>query len=159
MTADQALDFFADTGVRRRLRASERTCRRLYHARGSRCPRSPAVSGSASSSPPDCTAPARCTSWTKPTTGSAYVGRRGTARLLDRLVGTGNLVVVVEHNLDGGAPRLGDRPRSDGRRRPGDLRRTPRELPTARRSSTAEHPAGGHGRGADGVLSARVPAA
>ncbi|MFE6589033.1 ATP-binding cassette domain-containing protein [Streptomyces sp. NPDC057781] len=141
MTADQALDFFADTGVRRRLRAL-RDVGLTYLTLGQ--PLS-TLSGGERQRIKLATRLHRTGAvyvLDEPTTGLHMSDVEGLLALLDRLVGTGNSVVVVEHNLDVVAHAdwvidLGP----DGGRDGGRVifEGTPRELLTARGSSTAEH--------------------
>ncbi|MCF2127378.1 excinuclease ABC subunit UvrA [Strepomyces sp. STD 3.1] len=141
MTAGQALDFFADPGLRRRLRALH-DVGLTYLALGQ--PLS-TLSGGERQRIKLATRLHRTGAvyvLDEPTTGLHMSDVQGLLALLDRLVGTGNTVVVVEHNLDVVAHAdwvvdLGP----DGGRDGGRVvfEGTPRDLLAARGSSTAEH--------------------
>ncbi|WP_055469265.1 ATP-binding cassette domain-containing protein [Streptomyces ardesiacus] len=141
MTADQALDFFTDTGVRRRLRAL-RDVGLTYLTLGQ--PLS-TLSGGERQRIKLATRLHRTGAvyvLDEPTTGLHMSDVEGLLALLDRLVDAGNTVVVVEHNLDvvAHADRVIDLG-PDGGRDGGRVifEGTPRELLAARGSSTAEH--------------------
>ncbi|MZE68762.1 excinuclease ABC subunit UvrA [Streptomyces sp. SID5789] len=141
MTAGQALDFFADPGLRRRLRALH-DVGLTYLTLGQ--PLS-TLSGGERQRIKLATRLHRTGAvyvLDEPTTGLHMSDVRGLLALLDRLVDTGNTVVVVEHNLDVVAHAdwvvdLGP----DGGRDGGRVifEGTPRDLLAARGSSTAEH--------------------
>ncbi|MEV5550509.1 excinuclease ABC subunit UvrA [Streptomyces sp. NPDC052309] len=141
MTAGQALDFFADKGVRRRLHAL-RDVGLGYLTLGQ--PLS-TLSGGERQRIKLATRLHRTGAvyvLDEPTTGLHMSDVDGLLALLDRLVDTGNTVVVVEHNLDVVAHAdwvvdLGP----DGGRDGGRVifEGTPARLLTARGSSTAEH--------------------
>ncbi|MER7777666.1 excinuclease ABC subunit UvrA [Streptomyces sp. NPDC096191] len=141
MTAGQALDFFADPGLRRRLRALH-DVGLTYLALGQ--PLS-TLSGGERQRIKLATRLHRTGAvyvLDEPTTGLHMSDVQGLLALLDRLVDTGNTVVVVEHNLDVVAHAdwvvdLGP----DGGRDGGRVlfEGTPRDLLAARGSSTAEH--------------------
>ncbi|RSN64612.1 daunorubicin resistance protein DrrC [Streptomyces sp. WAC 04229] len=141
MTAGQALDFFADPGLRRRLRALH-DVGLTYLTLGQ--PLS-TLSGGERQRIKLATRLHRTGAvyvLDEPTTGLHMSDVQGLLALLDRLVDTGNTVVVVEHNLDvvahadwvvdlgPGGGRDGGRVLFEG---------TPRDLLAARGSSTAEH--------------------
>ncbi|MBQ0885205.1 excinuclease ABC subunit UvrA [Streptomyces sp. RM72] len=141
MTADQALGFFSDTGVRRRLRAL-RDVGLTYLTLGQ--PLS-TLSGGERQRIKLATRLHRTGAvyvLDEPTTGLHMSDVEGLLALLDRLVDTGNTVVVVEHNLEvvAHADRVIDLG-PDGGRDGGRVifEGTPRELLAARGSSTAEH--------------------
>ncbi|MFJ9670257.1 ATP-binding cassette domain-containing protein [Streptomyces sp. NPDC101221] len=141
MTADQALGFFADTGVRRRLHAL-RDVGLTYLTLGQ--PLS-TLSGGERQRIKLATRLHRTGAvyvLDEPTTGLHMSDVQGLLSLLDRLVDSGNTVVVVEHNLDvvAHADRVIDLG-PDGGRDGGRVifEGTPRELLSARGSSTAEH--------------------
>ncbi|MFF0588537.1 ATP-binding cassette domain-containing protein [Streptomyces sp. NPDC003781] len=141
MTADQALGFFTDTGVRRRLRAL-RDVGLTYLTLGQ--PLS-TLSGGERQRIKLATRLHRTGAvyvLDEPTTGLHMSDVQGLLALLDRLVDSGNTVVVVEHNLDvvAHADRVIDLG-PDGGRDGGRVifEGTPRELLAARGSSTAEH--------------------
>ncbi|NGO41347.1 ATP-binding cassette domain-containing protein [Streptomyces ureilyticus] len=99
MTADQALEFFADTGVRRRLRAL-RDVGLTYLTLGQ--PLS-TLSGGERQRIKLATRLHRTGAvyvLDEPTTGLHMSDVDGLLALLDRLVDSGNTVLVVEHNLD-----------------------------------------------------------
>ncbi|WP_033327140.1 ATP-binding cassette domain-containing protein [Streptomyces yerevanensis] len=99
MTADQALEFFTDTGVRRRLRAL-RDVGLTYLTLGQ--PLS-TLSGGERQRIKLATRLHRTGAvyvLDEPTTGLHMSDVDGLLALLDRLVDTGNTVLVVEHNLD-----------------------------------------------------------
>ncbi|WP_432117751.1 ATP-binding cassette domain-containing protein [Streptomyces sp. bgisy032] len=141
MTAEQALDFFEDPGVRRRLRAL-RDVGLTYLTLGQ--PLS-TLSGGERQRIKLATRLHRTGAvyvLDEPTTGLHMADVEGLIALLDRLVDGGNTVVVVEHNLDVVARAdwvidLGP----DGGRDGGEVvfEGTPRELLAARGSFTAEH--------------------
>ena len=141
MTAGQALDFFADPGLRRRLRALH-DVGLTYLTLGQ--PLS-TLSGGERQRVKLATRLHRTGAvyvLDEPTTGLHMSDVQGLLALLDRLVDTGNTVVVVEHNLDVVAHAdwvvdLGP----DGGRDGGRVifEGTPRDLLAARGSSTAEH--------------------
>ncbi|MFG2327197.1 excinuclease ABC subunit UvrA [Streptomyces sp. NBC_01723] len=141
MTAGQALDFFADPGLRRRLRALH-DVGLTYLTLGQ--PLS-TLSGGERQRIKLATRLHRTGAvyvLDEPTTGLHMSDVQGLLALLDRLVDTGNTVVVVEHNLDVVAHAdwvvdLGP----DGGRDGGRVlfEGTPRDLLAARGSSTAEH--------------------
>ncbi|MFF8576327.1 ATP-binding cassette domain-containing protein [Streptomyces sp. NPDC015408] len=141
MTAGQALDFFADPGLRRRLRALH-DVGLTYLTLGQ--PLS-TLSGGERQRIKLATRLHRTGAvyvLDEPTTGLHMSDVQGLLALLDRLVDTGNTVVVVEHNLDVVAHAdwvvdLGP----DGGRNGGRVifEGTPRDLLAARGSSTAEH--------------------
>ncbi|MBD0419227.1 excinuclease ABC subunit UvrA [Streptomyces sp. TRM S81-3] len=141
MTAGQALDFFTDKGVRRRLHAL-RDVGLGYLTLGQ--PLS-TLSGGERQRIKLATRLHRTGAvyvLDEPTTGLHMSDVDGLLALLDRLVDTGNTVVVVEHNLDVVAHAdwvvdLGP----DGGRDGGRVifEGTPARLLTARGSSTAEH--------------------
>jgi excinuclease UvrABC ATPase subunit len=141
MTADQALEFFDDTGVRRRLSAL-RDVGLTYLTLGQ--PLS-TLSGGERQRIKLATRLHRTGAvyvLDEPTTGLHMSDVDGLLGLLDRLVDAGNTVVVVEHNLD--VVAHGDRIIDlgpDGGRDGGRVifEGTPRELLSARDSSTAEH--------------------
>ncbi|MEU5142683.1 excinuclease ABC subunit UvrA [Streptomyces sp. NPDC021139] len=141
MTADQALGFLSDTGVRRRLRAL-RDVGLTYLTLGQ--PLS-TLSGGERQRIKLATRLHRTGAvyvLDEPTTGLHMSDVEGLLALLDRLVDTGNTVVVVEHNLEvvAHADRVIDLG-PDGGRDGGRVifEGTPRELLAARGSSTAEH--------------------
>ncbi|WP_432183556.1 ATP-binding cassette domain-containing protein [Streptomyces tendae] len=141
MTADQALGFFSDTGVRRRLRAL-RDVGLTYLTLGQ--PLS-TLSGGERQRIKLATRLHRTGAvyvLDEPTTGLHMSDVEGLLALLDRLVDAGNTVVVVEHNLDvvAHADRVIDLG-PDGGRDGGRVvfEGTPRELLAASGSSTAEH--------------------
>ncbi|MET9276338.1 excinuclease ABC subunit UvrA [Streptomyces anthocyanicus] len=141
MTAGQALGFFSDPGVRRRLRAL-RDVGLTYLTLGQ--PLS-TLSGGERQRIKLATRLHRTGAvyvLDEPTTGLHMSDVEGLLALLDRLVDAGNTVVVVEHNLDvvAHADRVIDLG-PDGGRDGGRVifEGTPRELLAARRSSTAEH--------------------
>ncbi|MGW3866100.1 ATP-binding cassette domain-containing protein [Streptomyces sp. NPDC005047] len=141
MTAGQALDFFTDPGLRRRLRALH-DVGLTYLTLGQ--PLS-TLSGGERQRIKLATRLHRTGAvyvLDEPTTGLHMSDVQGLLALLDRLVDTGNTVVVVEHNLDVVAHAdwvvdLGP----DGGRDGGRVifEGTPRDLLAARGSSTAEH--------------------
>jgi excinuclease UvrABC ATPase subunit len=141
MTAEQALGFFDDTGVRRRLRALA-DVGLTYLALGQ--PLS-TLSGGERQRIKLATRLHRTGAvyvLDEPTTGLHMADVEGLVTLLDRLVDAGNTVVVVEHNLDVIARAdwvidLGP----DGGRAGGDIvfEGTPRQLLEARDSFTGEH--------------------
>ncbi|MGW8747519.1 ATP-binding cassette domain-containing protein [Streptomyces sp. NPDC055794] len=141
MTAGQALDHFADPGLRRRLRALH-DVGLTYLTLGQ--PLS-TLSGGERQRIKLATRLHRTGAvyvLDEPTTGLHMSDVRGLLALLDRLVDTGNTVVVVEHNLDVVAHAdwvvdLGP----DGGRDGGRVifEGTPRDLLADRGSSTAEH--------------------
>ncbi|MDQ1014780.1 excinuclease ABC subunit UvrA [Streptomyces afghaniensis] len=141
MTAEQALAFFDDAGVRRRLRAL-RDVGLTYLTLGQ--PLS-TLSGGERQRIKLATRLHRTGAvyvLDEPTTGLHMADVEGLVALLDRLVDTGNTVVVVEHNLDVVARAdwvidLGP----DGGRDGGEIvfEGTPRRLLDAPGSSTAEH--------------------
>jgi excinuclease UvrABC ATPase subunit len=141
MTAEQALAFFDDTGVRRRLRAL-RDVGLTYLTLGQ--PLS-TLSGGERQRIKLATRLHRTGAvyvLDEPTTGLHMADVEGLVALLDRLVDTGNTVVVVEHNLDVIARAdwvidLGP----DGGRDGGEIvfEGTPRQLLHARGSFTGEH--------------------
>ncbi|MEU6455709.1 excinuclease ABC subunit UvrA [Streptomyces sp. NPDC047065] len=141
MTAGQALDLFADPGLRRRLRALH-DVGLTYLTLGQ--PLS-TLSGGERQRIKLATRLHRTGAvyvLDEPTTGLHMSDVQGLLALLDRLVDTGNTVVVVEHNLDVVARAdwvvdLGP----DGGRDGGRVlfEGTPRDLLAARGSSTAEH--------------------
>ncbi|MDC0767087.1 excinuclease ABC subunit UvrA [Streptomyces sp. HD] len=141
MTADQALEFLQDSGVRRRLRAL-RDVGLTYLTLGQ--PLS-TLSGGERQRIKLATRLHRTGAvyvLDEPTTGLHMSDVDGLLALLDRLVDAGNTVVVVEHNLDvvAHADRIIDLGPGGGR----DGGRvifegTPRELLKARDSFTAEH--------------------
>ncbi|MFI7351708.1 ATP-binding cassette domain-containing protein [Streptomyces sp. NPDC049936] len=141
MTAGQALDHFADPGLRRRLRALH-DVGLTYLTLGQ--PLS-TLSGGERQRIKLATRLHRTGAvyvLDEPTTGLHMSDVQGLLALLDRLVDTGNTVVVVEHNLDVVAHAdwvvdLGP----DGGRDGGRVifEGTPRDLLAARGSSTAEH--------------------
>ncbi|PAZ11194.1 daunorubicin resistance protein DrrC [Streptomyces sp. SA15] len=141
MTADQALGFFDDSGVRRRLRAL-RDVGLTYLTLGQ--PLS-TLSGGERQRIKLATRLHRTGAvyvLDEPTTGLHMADVEGLLALLDRLVEAGNTVVVVEHNLDVVAHAdwiidLGP----DGGRDGGRVifEGTPRNLLKARDSHTAEH--------------------
>ncbi|WP_399892393.1 ATP-binding cassette domain-containing protein [Streptomyces sp. BBFR51] len=141
MTAGRALDFFADAGVRRRLRAL-RDVGLTYLTLGQ--PLS-TLSGGERQRIKLATRLHRTGAvyvLDEPTTGLHMSDVEALLALLDRLVDTGNTVVVVEHNLDVVAHAdwvvdLGP----DGGRDGGRVifEGAPRALLAARGSSTAEH--------------------
>ncbi|MEU8536981.1 excinuclease ABC subunit UvrA [Streptomyces parvulus] len=141
MTAGQALDYFADPGLRRRLRALHEVGL-TYLTLGQ--PLS-TLSGGERQRIKLATHLHRTGAvyvLDEPTTGLHMSDVQGLLALLDRLVDTGNTVVVVEHNLDVVAHAdwvvdLGP----DGGRDGGRVifEGTPRDLLAARGSSTAEH--------------------
>ncbi|MER7802268.1 excinuclease ABC subunit UvrA [Streptomyces parvulus] len=141
MTAGQALDYFADPGLRRRLRALHEVGL-TYLTLGQ--PLS-TLSGGERQRIKLATRLHRTGAvyvLDEPTTGLHMSDVQGLLALLDRLVDTGNTVVVVEHNLDVVAHAdwvvdLGP----DGGRDGGRVifEGTPRDLLAARGSSTAEH--------------------
>ncbi|WHM29494.1 excinuclease ABC subunit UvrA [Streptomyces sp. BPPL-273] len=141
MTAGQALDYFADPGLRRRLRALH-DVGLTYLTLGQ--PLS-TLSGGERQRIKLATRLHRTGAvyvLDEPTTGLHMSDVQGLLALLDRLVDTGNTVVVVEHNLDVVAHAdwvvdLGP----DGGRDGGRVifEGTPRDLLAARGSSTAEH--------------------
>ncbi|GAB3011906.1 excinuclease ABC subunit UvrA [Streptomyces pseudoechinosporeus] len=99
MTADQALEFFTDTGVRRRLRAL-RDVGLTYLALGQSLS---TLSGGERQRIKLATRLHRTGAvyvLDEPTTGLHMSDVDGLLALLDRLVDTGNTVLVVEHNLD-----------------------------------------------------------
>ncbi|GHA94750.1 thiamine ABC transporter permease [Streptomyces tendae] len=141
MTADQALGFFSDPGIRRRLRAL-RDVGLTYLTLGQ--PLS-TLSGGERQRIKLATRLHRTGAvyvLDEPTTGLHMSDVEGLLALLDRLVDAGNTVVVVEHNLDvvAHADRVIDLG-PDGGRDGGRVifEGTPRELLAARGSSTAEH--------------------
>ncbi|MFD5801089.1 MULTISPECIES: ATP-binding cassette domain-containing protein [unclassified Streptomyces] len=141
MTAGQALDHFADPGLRRRLRALH-DVGLTYLTLGQ--PLS-TLSGGERQRIKLATRLHRTGAvyvLDEPTTGLHMSDVQGLLALLDRLVDTGNTVVVVEHNLDVVAHAdwvvdLGP----DGGRDGGRVifEGTPRDLLADRGSSTAEH--------------------
>ncbi|MDQ0407582.1 excinuclease ABC subunit UvrA [Streptomyces sp. NPDC000349] len=141
MTAGQALGFFADPGLRRRLRALH-DVGLTYLTLGQ--PLS-TLSGGERQRIKLATRLHRTGAvyvLDEPTTGLHMSDVQGLLALLERLVDTGNTVVVVEHNLDVVAHAdwvvdLGP----DGGRDGGRVlfEGTPRDLLAARGSSTAEH--------------------
>ncbi|MGW0472818.1 ATP-binding cassette domain-containing protein [Streptomyces coeruleorubidus] len=141
MTAEQALAYFDDTGVRRRLRAL-RDVGLTYLTLGQ--PLS-TLSGGERQRIKLATRLHRTGAvyvLDEPTTGLHMADVEGLVALLDRLVDTGNTVVVVEHNLDVIARAdwvidLGP----DGGRDGGEIvfEGTPRQLLHARGSFTGEH--------------------
>jgi excinuclease ABC A subunit len=141
MTAEQALDFFDDSGVRRRLRAL-RDVGLTYLTLGQ--PLS-TLSGGERQRIKLATRLHRTGAiyvLDEPTTGLHMSDVDGLLALLDRLVDAGNTVVVVEHNLDVVAHAdwvvdLGP----DGGRDGGRVvfEGTPRELLAAEGSFTGEH--------------------
>ncbi|MFD5479233.1 ATP-binding cassette domain-containing protein [Streptomyces hawaiiensis] len=141
MTAEQALGFFEDTGVRRRLRAL-RDVGLTYLTLGQ--PLS-TLSGGERQRIKLATRLHRTGAvyvLDEPTTGLHMADVEGLIALLDRLVDSGNTVVVVEHNLDVIARAdwvidLGP----DGGRDGGEIifEGTPRQLLAAERSFTGEH--------------------
>ncbi|MET7296118.1 excinuclease ABC subunit UvrA [Streptomyces griseoloalbus] len=141
MTAEQALDFFHDTGVRRRLRAL-RDVGLTYLTLGQ--PLS-TLSGGERQRIKLATRLHRegvVYVLDEPTTGLHMADVDGLVALLDRLVDAGNTVIVVEHNLDVVARAdwvidLGP----DGGRDGGRVvfEGTPAELLEAEGSFTAEH--------------------
>ncbi|OUC93689.1 ATP-binding cassette domain-containing protein [Streptomyces swartbergensis] len=141
MTAEQALGFFDDPGVRRRLRAL-RDVGLTYLTLGQ--PLS-TLSGGERQRIKLATRLHRTGAvyvLDEPTTGLHMADVEGLVALLDRLVDTGNTVVVVEHNLDVIARAdwvidLGP----DGGRDGGEIvfEGTPRQLLDARGSFTGEH--------------------
>ncbi|PPS79836.1 ATP-binding cassette domain-containing protein [Streptomyces sp. MH60] len=143
MTADQALGFFSDTGVRRRLRAL-RDVGLTYLTLGQ--PLSTLSGGERQriklATRLHRTGAGAVYVLDEPTTGLHMSDVEGLLALLDRLVDTGNTVVVVEHNLEvvAHADRVIDLG-PDGGRDGGRVlfEGTPRELLAARGSSTAEH--------------------
>ncbi|GCB44231.1 excinuclease ABC subunit UvrA [Streptomyces sp. NL15-2K] len=141
MTADQALGFFDDSGVRRRLRAL-RDVELTYLTLGQ--PLS-TLSGGERQRIKLATRLHRTGAvyvLDEPTTGLHMADVEGLLALLDRLVDAGNTVVVVEHNLDvvAHADRIIDLG-PDGGRDGGRVifEGTPRQLLEARDSHTAEH--------------------
>ncbi|MEV0226069.1 excinuclease ABC subunit UvrA [Streptomyces sp. NPDC050704] len=141
MTADQALGFFEDTGVRRRLRAL-RDVGLTYLTLGQ--PLS-TLSGGERQRIKLATRLHRTGAvyvLDEPTTGLHMSDVAGLLRLLDRLVETGNTVLVVEHNLDVVAHAdwvidLGPDGGKDGGRVV--FEGTPRRLLDADGSFTADH--------------------
>jgi excinuclease UvrABC ATPase subunit len=141
MTAEQALGFFDDTGVRRRLRAL-RDVGLTYLTLGQ--PLS-TLSGGERQRIKLATRLHRTGAvyvLDEPTTGLHMADVEGLIALLDRLVDTGNTVVVVEHNLEVIARAdwvidLGP----DGGRDGGEIvfEGTPRQLLEAKGSFTGEH--------------------
>ncbi|MFD5335441.1 ATP-binding cassette domain-containing protein [Streptomyces hawaiiensis] len=141
MTAEQALGFFDDTGVRRRLRAL-RDVGLTYLTLGR--PLS-TLSGGERQRIKLATRLHRTGAvyvLDEPTTGLHMADVEGLIALLDRLVDTGNTVVVVEHNLDVIARAdwvidLGPGGGRDG----GEIvfEGTPRQLIGAKGSFTGEH--------------------
>ncbi|MEG8279010.1 excinuclease ABC subunit UvrA [Streptomyces sp. AHA2] len=141
MTAGEALDFFDDAGVRRRLRAL-RDVGLTYLTLGQ--PLS-TLSGGERQRIKLATRLHRTGAvyvLDEPTTGLHMADVAGLINLLERLVDSGNTVVVVEHNLDVVARAdwvidLGP----DGGRDGGEVvfEGTPRQLLRARGSFTAEH--------------------
>ncbi|MER5830622.1 excinuclease ABC subunit UvrA [Streptomyces sp. NPDC002130] len=141
MTAEQALGFFDDTGVRRRLRAL-RDVGLTYLTLGQ--PLS-TLSGGERQRIKLATRLHRTGAvyvLDEPTTGLHMADVEGLVALLDRLVDSGNTVVVVEHNLDVVARAdwvidLGP----DGGRDGGEIvfEGTPRQLLEAEGSFTGEH--------------------
>ncbi|MGI5429940.1 ATP-binding cassette domain-containing protein [Streptomyces sp. CA-179760] len=141
MTAEQALGFFDDTGVRRRLRAL-RDVGLTYLTLGQ--PLS-TLSGGERQRIKLATRLHRTGAvyvLDEPTTGLHMADVAGLVALLDRLVDTGNTVIVVEHNLDVVARAdwvidLGP----DGGRDGGEIlfEGTPRQLLEAEGSFTGEH--------------------
>lgn len=141
MTAEQALGFFDDTGVRRRLRAL-RDVGLTYLTLGQ--PLS-TLSGGERQRIKLATRLQRTGAvyvLDEPTTGLHMADVEGLVALLDRLVDSGNTVVVVEHNLDVIARAdwvidLGPAGGRDG----GEIvfEGTPRQLLAAEGSSTGEH--------------------
>ncbi|GHC99889.1 thiamine ABC transporter permease [Streptomyces violarus] len=141
MTAEQALGFFDDTGVRRRLRAL-RDVGLTYLTLGQ--PLS-TLSGGERQRIKLATRLHRTGAvyvLDEPTTGLHMADVEGLVALLDRLVDTGNTVIVVEHNLDVVARAdwvidLGP----DGGRNGGEIvfEGTPRQLLEAEGSFTGEH--------------------
>ncbi|MFJ8591458.1 ATP-binding cassette domain-containing protein [Streptomyces sp. NPDC093598] len=141
MTAEQALGFFDDTGVRRRLRAL-RDVGLTYLTLGQ--PLS-TLSGGERQRIKLATRLHRTGAvyvLDEPTTGLHMADVEGLVALLDRLVDSGNTVVVVEHNLDVIARAdwvidLGP----DGGRDGGEIvfEGTPRQLLAAQGSFTGEH--------------------
>ncbi|MFD5157347.1 ATP-binding cassette domain-containing protein [Streptomyces hawaiiensis] len=141
MTAEQALGFFEDTGVRRRLRAL-RDVGLTYLTLGQ--PLS-TLSGGERQRIKLATRLHRTGAvyvLDEPTTGLHMADVESLIALLDRLVDSGNTVVVVEHNLDVIARAdwvidLGP----DGGRDGGEIifEGTPRQLLAAERSFTGEH--------------------
>ncbi|MGA5201014.1 ATP-binding cassette domain-containing protein [Streptomyces variegatus] len=141
MTAEQALGFFDDTGVRRRLRAL-RDVGLTYLTLGQ--PLS-TLSGGERQRIKLATRLHRTGAvyvLDEPTTGLHMADVEGLIALLDRLVDTGNAVVVVEHNLEVIARAdwvidLGP----DGGRDGGEIvfEGTPRQLLEAKGSFTGEH--------------------
>ncbi|QCD59496.1 ATP-binding cassette domain-containing protein [Streptomyces hawaiiensis] len=141
MTAEQALGFFDDTGVRRRLRAL-RDVGLTYLTLGR--PLS-TLSGGERQRIKLATRLHRTGAvyvLDEPTTGLHMADVEGLIALLDRLVDTGNTVVVVEHNLDVIARAdwvidLGPGGGRDG----GEIvfEGTPRQLIAAKGSFTGEH--------------------
>jgi excinuclease ABC A subunit len=141
MTAEQALGFFDDTGVRRRLRALA-DVGLTYLTLGQ--PLS-TLSGGERQRIKLATRLHRTGAvyvLDEPTTGLHMADVEGLVTLLDRLVDGGNTVVVVEHNLDVIARAdwvidLGP----DGGRAGGEVvfEGTPRQLLDARGSFTGEH--------------------
>ncbi|QOV34122.1 excinuclease ABC subunit UvrA [Streptomyces ferrugineus] len=141
MTADQALEFFGDAGVRRRLRAL-RDVGLTYLTLGQ--PLS-TLSGGERQRIKLATRLHRTGAvyvLDEPTTGLHLSDVDGLLGLLDRLVDAGNTVVVVEHHLDvvAHADRIIDLG-PDGGRDGGRVifEGTPRQLLETRDSFTAEH--------------------
>ncbi|GGW78876.1 ATP-binding cassette domain-containing protein [Streptomyces griseoloalbus] len=141
MTAEQALDFFQDTGVRRRLRAL-RDVGLTYLTLGQ--PLSTLSGGERQRIKLATRLHRKGVVYVldEPTTGLHMADVDGLVALLDRLVEAGNTVVVVEHNLDVVARAdwvidLGP----DGGRDGGRVvfEGTPAELLQAEGSFTAEH--------------------
>jgi excinuclease UvrABC ATPase subunit len=141
MTAEQALDFFQDTGVRRRLRAL-RDVGLTYLTLGQ--PLSTLSGGERQRIKLATRLHRKGVVYVldEPTTGLHMADVDGLVALLDRLVDAGNTVVVVEHNLDVVARAdwvidLGP----DGGRDGGRVvfEGTPAELLRAEGSFTAEH--------------------
>lgn len=141
MTADRALDFFTDPGVRRRLHAL-RDVGLTYLTLGQ--PLS-TLSGGERQRIKLATRLHRTGAvyvLDEPTAGLHMSDVEGLLALLDRLVDSGNTVVVVEHDLDvvAHADRVIDLGPGGGRDGGQVLfEGTPRELLAARGSSTAEH--------------------
>ncbi|ANB09678.1 daunorubicin resistance protein DrrC [Streptomyces ambofaciens] len=141
MTADRALDFFTDPGVRRRLHAL-RDVGLTYLTLGQ--PLS-TLSGGERQRIKLATRLHRTGAvyvLDEPTAGLHMSDVEGLLALLDRLVDSGNTVVIVEHDLDvvAHADRVIDLGPGGGRDGGRVLfEGTPRELLAARGSSTAEH--------------------